>query len=404
MASPPVPIQPRMAGPQPVQLRAAHPHAARSQLARPGAPPPHVPQRPVVQRVGNGEAFQLPANLLSFGGPGGQPLPGLVRQKMESFFGTSFADVRVHVGVQASSIGALAFAHGSNLYFAPGHYNPHTPQGQKLLGHELTHVVQQRAGRVQNPFGAGIAVVQDRSMETEADRMGERAASHRASVPTPRLGSESPVMQKRHGIVQRHPDIELRELIPLRARLIEAGYRLRNKSEGGLDFIEIVDHNVLIYERAIRDVSLLAPIMRLLTGTLTAYRGIPVWHRLWREAKFGRVVPMGAGPPDFVTANSRFVPFADGLGEARVAAKASRGESNPGQRGGLENMRGFDPDDPDQEIGRVVKVEVSSPHPVCFFNAGELQIEGPVACTTVEIFYNRDTGNFIELQPIIRAL
>jgi hypothetical protein len=134
-----------------------------------------------VQRVGNGEAFQLPANLSNFGGGGGQPLPKPVLQKMESFFKTSFADVRVHVGPQASSIGALAFAHGSNLYFAPGQYNPGTPQGQQLLGHELTHVVQQRAGRVRNPFGSGVAVVQDRNMEAEADRMGLRAALHQIS-------------------------------------------------------------------------------------------------------------------------------------------------------------------------------------------------------------------------------
>jgi hypothetical protein len=135
----------------------------------------------VVQRHGNGEAFQLPANLSNFGG-GGQPLPGAVRQKMESFFGTSFADVRVHVGPQASAIGALAFTQGSNLYFAQGQYNPNTPQGQQILGHELTHVVQQRAGRVSNPFASGVAVVQDRSMEAEADRMGLRAAAHNVPV------------------------------------------------------------------------------------------------------------------------------------------------------------------------------------------------------------------------------
>ena len=103
---------------------------------------------------------------------------------MESFFGTSFGDVRVHVGAQAASIGALAFTHGSNLYFAPGQYNPNTAHGQQLLGHELTHVLQQRSGRVKNPFGSGVAVVQDRSLEAEADRMGQRAAAHEcASLP-----------------------------------------------------------------------------------------------------------------------------------------------------------------------------------------------------------------------------
>jgi hypothetical protein len=240
MVLPSAPTQPRMAGPQPVQPRVAHPHTVLSQLARPGAPPPRVaqqqpgPARPgvpqttsplahqqrmaqpnvvqprgvhpqvvqpqtappqglAVQRIGNGEAFQLPANLSSFGGEGGQPLPTSVRQKMESFFGTSFADVRVHIGSQAPSIGALAFTHGSDLYFAPGQYNPDTVEGQKLLGHELTHVVQQRAGRVRNPFGSGIAVVQDPGMETEAERLGLRAATSQVPLQA-KLASSVPII------------------------------------------------------------------------------------------------------------------------------------------------------------------------------------------------------------------
>lgn len=123
-------------------------------------------------------AFQLPANLANFAAGGGQPLPPDVRMKMESFFGASFGDVRVHVGPQASAIGALAFTQGTEIHFAPGQYNPQTPQGQAILGHELAHVVQQRSGRVRNPFGSGVAVVQDRALEAEADRMGQRAAAH----------------------------------------------------------------------------------------------------------------------------------------------------------------------------------------------------------------------------------
>jgi hypothetical protein len=107
---------------------------------------------------------------------GGQPLPSEVRSKMEAAFSADFSDVRVHVGHEASRIGAIAYTWGSNIHFAPGHYNPHTLQGQKVLGHELWHVVQQKAGRVKNPFGGGVAVVQDHALEAEADRMGERAA------------------------------------------------------------------------------------------------------------------------------------------------------------------------------------------------------------------------------------
>jgi len=107
---------------------------------------------------------------------GGQPLPSEVRAKMEAAFGADFSDVRVHVGHEASRIGAIAYTWGSNIHFAPGHYNPHTLQGQKVLGHELWHVVQQKSGRVKNPFGGGVAVVQDHALEAEADRMGEKAA------------------------------------------------------------------------------------------------------------------------------------------------------------------------------------------------------------------------------------
>jgi hypothetical protein len=118
------------------------------------------------------EAFQVALQPKT----GGQPLPTEVRSKMEAAFSADFSDVRVHVGHEASRIGAIAYTWGSNIHFAPGHYNPHTLQGQKVLGHELWHVVQQKSGRVKNPFGGGVAVVQDHALEAEADRMGERAA------------------------------------------------------------------------------------------------------------------------------------------------------------------------------------------------------------------------------------
>ena len=143
-----------------------------------------APRSLTVQRRGHGDAFQLPDNFAGLGSGAGQPLPAAVREKMESAFGgASFEDVRVHVGQQATSIGALAFTLGTDLYFAPGQYNPQTLHGQQLLGHELTHVVQQRAGRVRNPFGSGLAVVQDHAMEAEADRMGRLAAQ----APTAKL-------------------------------------------------------------------------------------------------------------------------------------------------------------------------------------------------------------------------
>jgi hypothetical protein len=109
---------------------------------------------------------------------GGNSIPGGVRAKMENSFGTSFADVNVHTdSVQAKSIGALAYTQGSNIHFAPGQYNPQSKSGQSLLGHELTHVVQQRAGRVAVPTQTkGAPINADPSLENEADEMGAKAA------------------------------------------------------------------------------------------------------------------------------------------------------------------------------------------------------------------------------------
>jgi hypothetical protein len=129
--------------------------------------------RAIQRKTGPGvEAFRVPLQPKS----GGQAIPDQVRAKMETAFGADFSDVRVHIGQEASSLGAIAYTWGTNIHFAPGQYNPNTIQGQKLLGHELWHVVQQRSGRVSNPFGGGVAVVQDHALEAEADRMGIKAA------------------------------------------------------------------------------------------------------------------------------------------------------------------------------------------------------------------------------------
>ena len=115
------------------------------------------------------------------GGASGRPLPGDVRTKMERSFGVDFAAVRVHEGPQAAAMGAEAYAHGDAVHFRPGAYDPHGAAGQELLGHELAHVVQQRAGRVGAPQGKGGFVV-DAGLEAEADAAGARAARGEAAA------------------------------------------------------------------------------------------------------------------------------------------------------------------------------------------------------------------------------
>jgi len=77
----------------------------------------------------------------------GQPLDQETRFFMETRFGRDFSGVRVHfdqnAAASARSIGARAYAFGPHMVFGPGQYAPRTPQGRRLIAHELTHTVQQ---------------------------------------------------------------------------------------------------------------------------------------------------------------------------------------------------------------------------------------------------------------------
>lgn len=128
-------------------------------------------------------AVQLPPHVVSFPAHGGQPLPPHVLQRMEAAFGARFGDVRVHVTPQTQNLGASALTQGSHIHFAPGRYDPHTHQGQELLARELAHVVQQRTGRVRNPFGSGTALVFDRTLEAEAERLARSAVQAKLAPP-----------------------------------------------------------------------------------------------------------------------------------------------------------------------------------------------------------------------------
>jgi hypothetical protein len=78
----------------------------------------------------------------------GAPLDSAVRARMEPRLGHSFADVRVHTDARAAesarAVGAHAYAAGTHVVFGAGRYAPGSAEGQRLIAHELAHVVQQR--------------------------------------------------------------------------------------------------------------------------------------------------------------------------------------------------------------------------------------------------------------------
>jgi Domain of unknown function (DUF4157) len=105
------------------------------------------------KRSANGEGFEASSELesqLRATRGSGSPLPETLRARMEHHFGTSFANVRVHHGEQADrlnqSLQARAFTTGDDLYFKRGEYYPESREGQKLIAHELTHVMHQQGG------------------------------------------------------------------------------------------------------------------------------------------------------------------------------------------------------------------------------------------------------------------
>ncbi len=108
--------------------------------------------------------------------PGGEPLPSAVRHRMETLLGADLSEVRIHQGAQPAAIGAVAFTAGSDIYFAPGHYRPTEPAGQRLLTKQLTYVLQQRAGLARNPHGRGMVLVRDPALDAQAEQLGELAS------------------------------------------------------------------------------------------------------------------------------------------------------------------------------------------------------------------------------------
>ncbi len=82
---------------------------------------------------------------------GGHPLPDSERAFFEPRFGTDFSGVRIHEGTKAAdltgAVSAKAFTVGKDVVIGAGQYTPETLEGRKLLGHELTHVVQQTGGQ-----------------------------------------------------------------------------------------------------------------------------------------------------------------------------------------------------------------------------------------------------------------
>ncbi len=106
----------------------------------------------------------------------GQSLDEGIATKAGQTMGQDFSHVTIHNDTQSDQLskqlGAKAFTTGNDIFFREGAYNPGSSDGQHLIAHELTHVVQQGAS---TPSVQGKMTVNDPNdqYEAEADKTAD---------------------------------------------------------------------------------------------------------------------------------------------------------------------------------------------------------------------------------------
>lgn len=108
-----------------------------------------IARRAIARRAeGDGGSAEAAVKLDAAAATTGAPLPDAQRGRFEQSLGVPLDSVRVHTGGAsadaASAVSAQAYTEGQSVHFGQGHYDPESPQGEKLLAHEVAHTVQQR--------------------------------------------------------------------------------------------------------------------------------------------------------------------------------------------------------------------------------------------------------------------
>ena len=104
-----------------------------------------------------------------------------MRERIESKLGADVGPVRIHTGrgaaESATELEAQAFTAGNHVVLGDGHQDVGSPGGERLLAHELAHVVQH-----QGPRQGGHQVG---ALEAQADHASESQASGLAATVAP---------------------------------------------------------------------------------------------------------------------------------------------------------------------------------------------------------------------------
>ncbi len=122
----------------------------------------------------------------------GQPLDTATRTRMEDRLSHDFGQVRVHADARAAesahAFGATAYTVGRDIVFGAGQYRPSTGGGDKLLAHELAHVIQQETA-LEGVRGSAFAPAGGESLEDEAQAAAESVTGGRQARVTGRVNT-----------------------------------------------------------------------------------------------------------------------------------------------------------------------------------------------------------------------
>jgi hypothetical protein len=109
----------------------------------------------------------------------GEPLDAATRAFMEPRFGRSLDTIRIHADTKsaesARAINARAYASGSHIVFGSGQHAPQAADGQRLIAHELAHVMQQSPAGTSATSSATPGVMRQSWFSSTYDEIKEAA-------------------------------------------------------------------------------------------------------------------------------------------------------------------------------------------------------------------------------------
>ncbi len=188
---------------------------------------------------------------------------------MESRFGRDFGNVRIHTDQSAAesarAIDALAYTFGNDIVFGQGQFAPGSETGQRLLAHELTHVILGHAGIRQQAAETAPPQANNTLLQLGGGD-AQNAADVMAAVDELRVGDQpNEYTTKFKGLVIRMNQAQRDQLVEqARKSLSDSLRKVRDKADYARSGYEI--------QSKINDES---PVTSFLVTTFAGVRGKP---------------------------------------------------------------------------------------------------------------------------------